>query len=129
MFVSDPEADRDVFVSGLEVHREVLVSDLACTIQNKESEIEGLLQNVLEEERRKKAAEPKPEQDPSNPDDAPSHPEEVIECKEEPGLEAIPEKEGESPEEDDKPGKKKKGNIWQRMMRALRKRLSTRGAA
>ena len=92
----------------------IYITAITDTINRKDDEIAKLLQKVLDEERKKEE-----EKERQNPPPEP----EIIAIKEEPALEAIPENESESPV-DAEPSKKKKGNIFQRMMRALRKRMS-----
>jgi len=87
------------------------VTTLTDTINRRDGEIADLLKKILEEDQRKREEEERRR--------APPEPE-IVELKE-PHLEAIPENDAEN---QDAPTKKKKGNIFQRMMRALRKRLS-----
>ncbi|ELU18501.1 hypothetical protein CAPTEDRAFT_188339 [Capitella teleta] len=84
-------------------------------IQEREKEIEELLQKVLEEERQKKEEEEKKKKEEEDAKKAePEVDEDIIECADAAPAESAPP--GEEP-------KKKRGNLFQRMVHALRKRF------
>ena len=97
-----------------------MVSDLNSSISTKDDEIKKLFQKVLDDDKKKKEQEERLK-DEENKSKEPAKPvvEDKIDAVEEAPIEAVA-----APKSEEAPKKKKKkGNVFQRMVRSVQKRF------
>jgi len=95
------------------------IKDLNTSIGTKAEEIDALLAKVLEDEKKKKEQEERLKEEENKAKEPQPVEEDKVDKVEEAPIEAVA-----APKEEEAPKKKKKkGNLWQRMVRSMQKRF------